>query len=100
MENTRKFGTVVQLAQQKANDFSARTLAEGQSYFDPKGDSSRLGSIQELARGMNIKRWDVYQDGEWVDGVQARDHSEAVLEALRKLDRDDDAGLDVRLATQ
>ncbi len=100
MVDTKKFGTVVQLAEQKANDFSARTLAEGKSYFDPKGDSARLESIQELARGMSMKRWDVYQDGAWVDGVQARDHSEAVLEALRKLDRDDDAGLDMRLATQ
>lgn len=47
-----------------------------------------------------MKRWDVYKDGKWVDGVQARDHSEAVLEALRKLDLDDESGLDVRLAAQ
>lgn len=49
-----------------------------------------------------MKRWDVYQDGKWVDGVQARDHSEAVLEALRKLDfdLDNESGLDVRLAAQ
>ncbi|MGO4801072.1 hypothetical protein ACEN2T_17480 [Pseudomonas sp. W22_MBD1_FP4] len=47
-----------------------------------------------------MKRWDVYQDGKWVDGVQARDHSEAVLEALRKLNLDDESGLDMRLAAQ
>jgi len=47
-----------------------------------------------------MKRWDVYQDGKWVDGVQARYHSEAVLEALGKLDLDDESGLDVRLAAQ
>lgn len=47
-----------------------------------------------------MKRWDVYQDGKWVDGVSARDHSEAVLEALRKLDLDDESGLNVRLAAQ
>lgn len=47
-----------------------------------------------------MKRWDVYQDGKWVDGVQARDHSEAVLEALGKLDLADESGLDVRLAAQ
>lgn len=100
MVDTRKFGTVVQTAVQKANDFSARTLAEGQFYVDPKGNSDCFETIQELARGMSMKRWDVYQDGKWVDGVQGRDHSEAVLEALRKLDRGDDAGLDVRLASQ
>lgn len=47
-----------------------------------------------------MKSWDVYQDGKWVDGVQVRDHSEAKLEALRKLDLDDESGLDVRLAAQ
>lgn len=47
-----------------------------------------------------MKRWDVYEGGKWVDGVQARDHSEAVLEALRKLDLYDGSGLDVRLAAQ
>ncbi|WP_411566845.1 hypothetical protein ACLIN3_27435 (plasmid) [Pseudomonas orientalis] len=61
-----------------------------------------------------MKRWDVYQDGKWVEGVQARNHSEAVFEAMHKLDLDDEAvlealrklnhndesGLDVRLAAQ
>jgi hypothetical protein len=47
-----------------------------------------------------MKRWDVFEDVKWVDGVQALDHSEAVLEALRKLDLDDKSGLDVRLAAQ
>ncbi|AVX93338.1 hypothetical protein [Pseudomonas psychrophila] len=46
-----------------------------------------------------MKRWDVYQDGKWVDGIQARDHSEAVLEALRKLDLDDESGLEVLLSS-
>ena len=48
----------------------------------------------------SMKRWDVYKDGEWVDSVQAHEHSEAVIEALRKLDLDDESGLDVRLAAQ
>nr|WP_192963316.1 hypothetical protein [Pseudomonas fluorescens]CEK42119.1 hypothetical protein PQBR57_0166 [Pseudomonas fluorescens SBW25] len=86
MVDAKKIGTVVQIAVQKA--------------VDPKGYSACFETIQELMRGNSMKRWDVYQDGEWVDGVQGRDHSEAVLEALRKLDRDDDAGLDVRLASQ
>lgn len=47
-----------------------------------------------------MKRWDVFKDGKWVDGLQAREHSEAMLEALRKLDLDDESGLDVRLAAQ
>lgn len=47
-----------------------------------------------------MKRWDVYQGGKWLDGVQARVHSEAVLDALRKLGIDDESGLDVRLAAQ
>lgn len=47
-----------------------------------------------------MKRWDVYQDDKWVDGVQASDHYEAVLEALRKLDQDDESGLDMWLAAQ
>lgn len=47
-----------------------------------------------------MKRWDVYRCGKWVDGVQARDHCEAVLEALRKLDLDDESGFDARLAAQ
>lgn len=48
----------------------------------------------------DMKRWDVYLNGIWKDGVQARHHSEAVLEAMRKLDLIDDANLDVRLAIQ
>lgn len=47
-----------------------------------------------------MKRWDVFTDGKWFDSIQARNHSEALLEALRKLDLDDEAGLDVRLAAQ
>lgn len=47
-----------------------------------------------------MKRWEVYQEGKRFEAVQARDHSEAVLEALRKLDLDDESGLDVRLAAQ
>ncbi|SDR75781.1 hypothetical protein SAMN04490205_0299 [Pseudomonas trivialis] len=49
-----------------------------------------------------MKRWEAYQEGKRFEGVQARDHSEAVLEALRKLDLDldDESGLDVRLAAQ
>ena len=47
-----------------------------------------------------MKRWGVYQDGEWVEGVQVRKHSEAVLDALCKLDLDDESGLNMRLAAQ
>ncbi len=52
-----------------------------------------------------MKRWDVFKDGKWVEGIQACHHSEAVLEALRNLDVDldtprEDCGLDVRLAAQ
>lgn len=46
-----------------------------------------------------MKRWDVYQDGKWVNGVQARDHSEAVVEALRKLALGSDAGVEVRMSS-
>ena len=47
-----------------------------------------------------MKRWDVFKDGKWFDGVQGRNHSEALLEAMRKLDPDDEVELDVRLAAQ
>lgn len=47
-----------------------------------------------------MKKWDVYQDGKWVVVVQACNHSDAVMEALLKLDLEDDAGLTVRLAAQ
>ncbi|EPG8943884.1 hypothetical protein L4Z64_001291 [Pseudomonas aeruginosa] len=45
-----------------------------------------------------MKHWDVYQGGKWVTGVQARNHSDAVMEALMTLDLDDDVGLHIRLA--
>jgi hypothetical protein len=32
-----------------------------------------------------MRRWDAYQGGKWVDGVQARGHFEAVFEALADL---------------
>jgi hypothetical protein len=36
-----------------------------------------------LANGYDaMRRWDAYQDGKWVDGVQARGHFEALFEAL------------------
>ncbi len=59
-----------------------------------------LFELKEERRGNTMKRWEVYQEGKRFEGVQARDHSEAVLEALRKLDLDDESGLDVRLAAQ
>lgn len=49
---------------------------------------------------IGMKRWDVYLKGSWIDGVQANHHSEAVLEAMRKLDLNDESGLSVCLAIQ
>lgn len=45
-----------------------------------------------------MKKWDVFVDGQWCDQVQARTQSEAMLEALRSLDAEDETGITVRLA--
>lgn len=51
---------------------------------------ARIRTIEQKISDFPMKRWDVFKDGKGVDGLQAREHSEAMLEALRKLDLDDE----------
>ena len=54
MADTKKFGTDVQLAEQKTSDFSPQSLAEGRSFVDGKSGPAFLESLREIVRGMDI----------------------------------------------